>query len=375
MKPFKLGSRGKEVQDIQERLVTAGFLHDEEGEEQGAGYLGPLTGKAVRAFQQARGLLADGIVGSDTWRELVEATRVLGCRYLYLRDPAFRGDDVRELQRCLNGLGFYTGKEDGIYGPQTAAAVERFQRNSGLVTDGIVGSLTLDSLHRLSRLFKSTSVAPLKEMEEWLPSDSIQGKRVMLDPGHGFPPDPGAVGPEGYQESVAAEELGDRLARLIIEAGAVVIGSRRPGEFVSERDRAVTANDNRVDLILSLHANYSAEPRAQWSSAYYFASGNYQSPHGYRMAHLFQDEMVQRLDRSDCRVHGRAYPLLRETKMPAVILEPAFISNPKEESLLRSSSFQEDIAEVIFNAACRYFMGEKSSAEKHEEEGGPGLEP
>ena len=79
------------------------------------------------------------MVGPDTWGELVEAGYRLGDRVLYLRSLSFQGDDVRELQKRLNALGFDAGREDGIFGSRTAAAVAEFQHNVGSASDGIVG--------------------------------------------------------------------------------------------------------------------------------------------------------------------------------------------------------------------------------------------
>jgi len=67
----------------------------------------------------------------------------LGDRALYMWSS---GDDVAQLQRKLNSLGFWAGNVDGIYGPKTMSAVIRFQRAKGITADGIVGPQTLKAL-------------------------------------------------------------------------------------------------------------------------------------------------------------------------------------------------------------------------------------
>src|SRR5205085_7699443 len=90
---------------------------------------------AVRAFQDQRGLRVDGICGPETWGALIESGFELGDRLLYLSGPMLRGDDVEELQRRLNVLGFDAGREDGILGPETETALRQFQRNAGTTSD------------------------------------------------------------------------------------------------------------------------------------------------------------------------------------------------------------------------------------------------
>ena len=363
MKLFRQGSSGREVRDIQSRLVTAGFL-DRDCEEIEKELFGPLTDSALRAFQQQRGVIADGIVGPETWRSLVEASRAIGSRFLYLTEPPFRGDDVAELQRRLNALGFYSGKEDGIFDDDTTLAVEQFQRNLGIPVDGIVGTKTVEALLRLSRVTKQGSVASVRETEKGLPAGGIRGRRIMVDAGHCFPPDPGEVGPGGLKESEVAEHIAVRLSRILVEKhGAVVIMSRRPGESVSEKERASRANEQGVELVLSIHLNASQDPKARGSSSFYFARGHYRSPYGYRLSNHLQDELVERLHTPDCRAHGTAFPLLRETSMPVAIVEPAFITNPEEEKLLADDSFIEKTAMAIAEASAKYFEGVKSKAE------------
>jgi N-acetylmuramoyl-L-alanine amidase len=362
VKLFKTGSSGREVRDIQARLVAAGFLAAD-CEELERGEFCDETGGAVREFQQVKGLRSDGIVGPDTWPALVDASRVLGSRFLYLREPPLRGDDVADLKRRLNSLGFYSGKENGIFDHDAAVAVEQFQRNSGLMPDGIVGTSTVNALLRLSRVTKPTSVASVRETEKGLPSEGIEGRRIMLDPGHGYPPDPGEIGPTGLRESEVAEIIVERLGGLLVEASAVVFYSRRRGEYLDVAELAASGHEQSVELMLSIHLNSSSEPRACGSSCYYFSSGNYRSPYGYRLANLIQDELVDTLGLMDCRTHGRAYRLLRDTRMPVVIVEPAFISNPSEEQLLRQDGFIDRVAGSIAGATRRYFDGVKARFE------------
>ncbi len=362
MKLFKKGSSGREVADIQSRLVAAGFLGSDCPELAG-GEFGAGTDNAVRVFQQVKGLRVDGIVGPDTWPALVDASRELGGRFLYLREPPLRGDDVADLKRRLNSLGFYSGKENGIFDHDAALAVEQFQRNSGLVADGIVGVSTVAALLRLSRVTKPTSVAYVRETEKGLPSGGIEGRRIMLDPGHGYPPDPGETGPTGLRESEVAESIVEKLGDLLVALRAVVFYSRRRGEYINSARRARSGHEQAVELLLSVHLNSSGVPEARGSSCYYFASGNYHSPYGFRLANHVQDAVLDCTGSVDCRTHGRAYSILRDTRMPVVIVEPAFITNPEEEALLKQDAFLDGIAGAIAGATRVYFEGERARGE------------
>src|SRR5262249_25239024 len=105
---------------------------------------------AVRAFQQRRGLITDGIVGLATRQALSDARLELGCRPLsYLVSCPMRGDDVCTLQERLLELGYDANRADGIFGAATEAALRSFQRDYGLRVDGMCGSATLRALRQL----------------------------------------------------------------------------------------------------------------------------------------------------------------------------------------------------------------------------------
>jgi N-acetylmuramoyl-L-alanine amidase len=191
---IKRGDVGEGVRDVQSRFAALGYVVDPAELEQHR--FGEGTERVVRAFQQDRGLLVDGLVGKDTWEELVEAGFTLGDRVLYLRSPHLRGDDVRALQSRLNVLGFDPGREDGILGEQTSQAIQEFQRNVGLRPDGIVGGTTLEAVARLRPSLAGLGRTEVRETESLRSEGSLAGHRIAIDPGHG-PEDPGCVGAGG----------------------------------------------------------------------------------------------------------------------------------------------------------------------------------
>ncbi len=366
MRLFKRGDSGREVKDIQSRLIGAGYL-DEKSPEVKSSFFGDETEEAVRRFQDDRGLLSDGLVGQETWRALVEASRRFGSRFLFLREPPLRGDDVAELKRRLNNLGFYCGKEDGIFDTNTALAVEQFQRNFGLNPDGIVGHKTFDALLRISRIIKETPFAAIREAEKGLPTGGIEGRRLMLDPGHGYPPDSGVVGPSGLRESDVVERIAELVGEILHEKGAIITFSRRKGEHLTNHERASRANEQKATLVISIHLGDSPDLSLSGASCLYYERGNYRSPYGFRIANLILDEIKRIHVNKNIKAMGSSLTLLRDTRMPVVVVLPAYITNPSEESLLRSQDFLKNIALAIAKGTEKYFLGVKSRAEEAEE--------
>ncbi|QRN99508.1 peptidoglycan-binding protein [Archangium violaceum] len=142
MPTLKLGSSGASVKTLQQALAKAGF-------SPGAvdGQFGPKTAAAVKAFQSAKGLVADGIVGPKTWARLngAAAPSAPGGSGPTLKQ-GHSGAPVTALQNRLNQLGFNAGAADGQFGPKTTAAVKAFQSAKGLVADGVVGPKTWNQL-------------------------------------------------------------------------------------------------------------------------------------------------------------------------------------------------------------------------------------
>ena len=140
------------------------------------GRFGALTEAAVRRFQSARGLVVDGIVGPRTRPALhapVLLARGAG------GDRAGGSGRVRALQRQLHAVGVGPGPVDGRFGPQTEAAVRRFQRADGLAVDGIVGPHTT---RRLARHDKPAAAPPRRTTETPTARRHTQRPRAQRPP-------------------------------------------------------------------------------------------------------------------------------------------------------------------------------------------------
>ena len=137
MRTLRQGDQGEDVRVLQRALGRAGF-----DPGPAVGIFDPRVGLALRVFQQANGLDADGVAGPLTWEALSP--------YMEGEGIGFRkGDEgpyVQMIQLALSRAGFHTGRLDGIYGPQTESAVLAFQQANGLGADGIVGKQTLAAL-------------------------------------------------------------------------------------------------------------------------------------------------------------------------------------------------------------------------------------
>lgn len=301
MNSIQRGQSGAAVNDVQRRLHDLGYDRPGFSEETARRFYGEATQALVRVFQETRGLRTNGEVDDDAWQELVEASWRLGDRFVYLRVPLFRGDDVREVQRYLNSLGFHAGREDGIFGQDTDRAVRTFQENMGLPADGIVGSSTIEYLLRLRHAVKPTSVAEVKERILDAVSLTLAGRVVMLDAGNA--------------ETLECKLL-ESLTGSLSRGGASPLCSESEPPLAAEKDRAAFANLKQAEVVISVHL-VPGNARLQ---AFYFAGRTYTSPRGQRLAQLIIDALAP-LGFTNAAAGGRSFPLLRETRMTCVVLE------------------------------------------------------
>ncbi len=213
--------------------------------------------------------------------------------------------------------------------------------------------------------------------------------RIVIDPGHGGH-DPGAIGPGGTKEKDVALAIARKLAARLEEAGFEALLTRDQDEFISLEDRARYANRSKGDLFVSIHCNASKKRAARGVEVYTLnvtsdryairlaarenaASERTVSDLQFILADLAakaNTDESSNLARSiqnrllavdygkdqprDLGVKQALFYVLLGAKMPSVLVETDFISNPDEEKRLASSAHQSRVAEALAEGIVRF---------------------
>ena len=220
---------------------------------------------------------------------------------------------------------------------------------------------------------------------------------IAIDAGHGGR-DPGATGKKGTKEKTVTLQMAQRLQKKINQQkGMKAVLTRKNDRFMRLRDRIHKARDNHADMMISLHADSFPDPRARGSSIYALSVDGATSETAKLLAEkenaadmLFgdvnlavEDEMVKevlfdlsltgniqssldigneilRQIKSVNRVHKKqvqqaGFAVLKAPNIPSVLLETAFISNPREEKNLKSSAHQKKVANAVSKGVANYF--------------------
>ncbi|MBA2769820.1 MAG: N-acetylmuramoyl-L-alanine amidase [Sporichthyaceae bacterium] len=375
---YRLGDTGPAVAEIRRKLARLGLLPADEvsgvgdtepGPNQfGAATFDEATDRAVRAFQQQRGILVDGIVGTLTYYALDEARWRLGDRILfYVPARLLAGDDVATLQQRLLDMGFDCGRVDGLFGVETELALREFQRNIGVRADGTCGPATFKALDRLSRTVTGGSPHAMRDSEAInRAGPTLAGKMVIVDPGHGGA-DSGVSG-RPLNEGMLMYDLASRVEGRLAATGCSAFLTRGPehGDTApSETDRASFANAAGADLLISLHVAAHANPLAAGVATYFYGADRFghRSAIGERFAGLVQREICARTDLVDCRTHAMNWDLLRRTRMPAVRTEVGYLTNPGVGARLADPAFRDVVAEAVVVAVQRLYLPPDQDAE------------
>ena len=351
---LRRGDRDVAVGEIRAKLALIGFSVECSEPE----FFDDRMDQAVRAFQQARGLNVDGIVGPHTLQRIEEARWSLGDRPLsYTPGHLSHGDDVISLQQRLSDMGFDGGKVDGIFGPRTEAALKEFQKSVGVEVDGIAGTETFAALKRLNR---TVSGGHAEKLRHAALMDSVRtgvrDKTIVIDPGHGG--DDAGVCANGQREVDVVSAIAARLQGRLAAHGATVVLTRplQNPSAIDDGERAALANDVDADLFISLHCDAATSPNATGIAAFHYGSPNGGWSHiGERAAQRIHTAVLARTHAADCKVHGRSWDILRRTRMAAVRLDVGYLTNESEAAALADLAYVDQLAAGIADGIVKFF--------------------
>jgi N-acetylmuramoyl-L-alanine amidase len=222
--------------------------------------------------------------------------------------------------------------------------------------------------------------------------------RIVIDPGHGGH-DTGTIGPTGLMEKDLSLDVALRVGKLIRQhlPGAEVVYTRKDDSFVPLEERTAIANQARADLFVSVHANSSSDHKVRGVETYYLnftgssdamevaARENALSDHSvhelqdivskitqndkiaesHDLASIIQDSLAKRIEKVDRGDRDRGvrkapFVVLIGAKMPSVLAEISFISNPTDERWLKKPENRQRVAEGLYRGIESYLQSTNS---------------
>ena len=188
---------------------------------------------------------------------------------------------------------------------------------------------------------------------------AVTGKVVVLDPGHGGH-ETGALGPTGLEEKDFNLSVAHIAAQWLSGRGAQVWLTREKDEYVDLYARTAKANSLGASVFVSIHANANEQASQKGTSTYWYAPAGDpvlgpQRQERELLAQCLQKELVKNLGRKDLGLYTANFVVLRTAAMPAALIEAAFVSNPEEETLLRTEWFRQATARAVVEGLEAYF--------------------
>lgn len=173
--------------------------------------------------------------------------------------------------------------------------------------------------------------------------------KIFIDAGHGGD-NPGAVSSTGLKEADVNLDVAFKLGRRLEEYGYSILYSRTENVTVGLRERADLANEWGADYFVSIHCNSNVNPIYTGTSTYYYKPDTTSS----RFALTVNNALVAMIGTKDLGTLQANFAVLRLTRMPAILVELAFISNPYEAKLLSTEAFRENCAIGIANGIIEF---------------------
>ncbi len=324
---LKKGMSNEYVTAIQNDLKKMKYFNFES-----TGYFGEITEAAVMSFQKSHGLEPDGMVGTNTYNTIDALLHKLTLK------KGMDNSNVTKIQRSLRKTGFFSHEPTGYFGDITEAAVKSFQEHYGLAVTGVVDTLThvrLDSV-----------------------LSSFNGIKIVIDPGHGGID--GGASKGNLKESEVNLDISTRLKNYLEQRGYGIILTRSKDIALDnlssipatreERDlnaRTNIINKSEADFFISIHTNsYPEDPSVSGPIVFY----NDKLPKSRIIAQNIQKELNRlaadtNMLSNPCKKAN--FYVLRNSDIPGVLVETAFVTNNRDLALLKTDAFRDKAAKAI----------------------------
>lgn len=164
--------------------------------------------------------------------------------------------------------------------------------------------------------------------------------RVTIDPGHGGN-DPGTIGSAGSYEKTVTLAIASKVSSLLEKSGMDVQMTRSRDESLMLWPRVDMGDEFKSDAFVSIHMNSAPSRSTQGIETYYF------TPESIPLARSIHRKLVAQLGQPDRGIRRANFVVVKYSRMPAVLVEVGYLSNPREESMLNNADYQQKAAEAI----------------------------
>ncbi|OCA88374.1 N-acetylmuramoyl-L-alanine amidase [Bacillus sp. FJAT-27225] len=182
-------------------------------------------------------------------------------------------------------------------------------------------------------------------------SVSIVGKTIMIDPGHGGT-DPGASG-NGLVEKEIVLDVANKLNSRLNDSLSKILMTRTEDSFPSLSERVAQANKSGADIFISIHMNAFTTSSANGTETWW--NDVYASADSRLLAEEIQKELVKALGTRDRGVKEGDFRVIKETRMPSVLVEMAFISNGTDAGKFKTDAQRQKASDAIYRGIVNYF--------------------
>ncbi|MCR2821416.1 peptidoglycan-binding protein [Lederbergia panacisoli] len=320
--PMQNGLYRTDVIDLKKNLKKLGFLVSNKPTI----FYGPSTEKKVKEFQQHYKINDKvGVAGAATLAKIDDT----------LSSPYQKGKKYSgtiTLKNNLEKIGYSVSKKPTTYyGPITEQQVKQFQKIYGLPISGIADDITL---LKLENVVKNNTV------------------RIFLDPGHGGK-DSGSTG-YGLKEKDIVLDIALKVEKILKSEykGVDVKLSRSSDKFIELEERARMANDWDADYFISIHNNAFNGSANGFESYIHSRKATKTEIEKQKQIHQY---IIKELGLADRGMKEADFSVLRNTNMPAILLEYLFIDNASDNKMLKDPRFREKLAKTTAKAIASAF--------------------
>lgn len=173
--------------------------------------------------------------------------------------------------------------------------------------------------------------------------------KIFIDPGHGGT-NPGAIGIDGIREADVNLDVSLRLGEILAGRGCDIEYSHTGDETLSLAERANRANAWGADYFISIHCNSNTDPSIGGTETFYYREGTT----ARRFAETVNTALVNQINLRNIGIFARNLAVLRLTRMSAILVELAFLTNPEEAALLETPEFRQSCAIGLANGIIEF---------------------